>query len=285
MTNPRNWISQFFKATPLSPSSLIWVLVFTVLPAFAQTSDSQPDLPLPSQTQSLSFVTAPFDLLTFASNLTISCPEAADKTDPKQVSDAEKLEKLKSSGFFDNSGEVDAHHSQSLKGQDFTCIPGQLLKRDPFDFWYFNNGLYLIDPKNPTQAVFLGSDPGYRNSEEQNPNIPQADEVPQILVENNGPDQFRVFLQYIGGNGHYGGWPRTQIWDLDFTKKTTVRFNPYGDFSFACDVEKTGHKDLVLCAIDAGGLTGAEVLSWDGTTWVDISAKEQDFIQGLMRNR
>lgn len=151
--------------------------------------------------------------------------------------------------------------------------------------------VYLIDPKNPTRAVTLEGPEGFFATQDQlsqgEIRLHFANEVDGAAVEKISEHTFRIFVQNIGGEMKTGESPRITVWDYDLKNNSITTY----DFSsaFARDVEKKGRRDVVL--YDEGfrdksnewGIREAQVLSWDGEEWVDISDREKGFIRELIK--
>jgi hypothetical protein len=160
----------------------------------------------------------------------------------------------------------------------------EILKRGPFDFMFFEKRIYLVDQNSPTKAIKLEGPIGFL--ETKGPGVKRnfANEVDGIEVEQMNGDIYRIFAQLFTGNGKQGTSPMTGVWDYD-KKTNAVTYYGFGT-SFAKDVEKKGHRDLVVCDKsfdkDHWDFT-AKVFSWDGKEWVDISDKEKDFLRDLSK--
>jgi hypothetical protein len=164
----------------------------------------------------------------------------------------------------------------------------QVLKRGPFEFAVFEGRIFLIDPQYPNRAVTMNGPGPYVATKEVLSNVDLhihfADEVDGIEVEKIGPHTYRIFAQCLTGM-KFGRSSRTGVWDYDLKNNSITTY----DFSsaFARDVEKKGHRDVIIYAENyqgkskGWGFYEVSVLSWDGKQWVDISEKEKDFIQAM----
>jgi hypothetical protein len=213
----------------------------------------------------VTYLNVTFNLVTFFE----SFKPAYDSDDEKEAgANNEKVDELKKAGF--------------LRGE-LTGKPGLILKREPFTFLFFEMQIFLIDTKTSTRAIKLNGPVGFLDLKQNNRIF--ANEVDGVEVEKLNDDTYRIFAQVIGGNGMFGGSPMTWAWDYNF-KNNTVSWYDFG-FAFAKDLEKKGHRDLVI--YDEGfnknhwRIFGGWVFSWNGKEWIDISDKEKDFLRGLLK--
>ncbi len=171
-------------------------------------------------------------------------------------------------------------------------LKAQIVKSRPFEFAYFEGMVYLIDPRYPTSAVTMeGPGPGLTSKELLSSLGIQyqfANEVEGIEVEKISPNKYRIFVQSVGGDIKFSRSPITAVGDYDLQNQTFTTYD-FSSLFFAMDVEKKGHRDLVLYEegfrdkANGWGILDATVLSWDGKEWANISQKEKGFIQKLMK--
>ncbi len=234
----------------------------------------------PAEINKIKRVKLPFDLFTFFENLDLALERDSDESDidekdvKKWKEDYQKLQEL---GWS--------------KGEGLDMIREKWVrKRGSFGFVWFGRSIYFIDLMKPTEAIVLLSGTYGRDARPAKERGKFANEVDGIEIEKIGDDTYRIFAQGLGGDMKFGFSPSTEVWDY----KLNSDFITYYDFShsFGKDLEKNGHRDIVVYGegyrqLGPGNvhyeLQGLGVFSWNGKKWINISDKEKEFLAELSK--
>jgi len=175
--------------------------------------------------------------------------------------------KSKPSSVVD-AGPNDIEAFTKLKNEKFPCNIDRMVRYDQFHaiensdyyLWEICGYWYLLDTKEPQKALCINFDTwGFG----------------EIRIEKLSNGGLRIFNSKTDGAGWGLCFPHMQVCDIDLKnmKKTTYVM----EATFWEDIDKCGTAKVILAQGTGHHFFWYWVIGWDGTKWVNQSAKYPDF--------
>src|SRR5579859_902589 len=143
-----------------------------------------------------------------------------------------------------------------------------------FYFWCFCNSIYFIDSKSPTMTYFLEPPSGVGGCG-----------IESIEWEKIEKDNYRFFVNSKISNGRLTGQPFVFVCDVNISKRLIKSYSG----SLVLDLDHNGKHELIVGHEVGYYADWYWVFSWDGTKWVDVSAKHPNFykkeVVNMLRKR